>query len=91
MTSMSPSSSTTGWRRLAMVVGGTLAAYVLLFEILDGAIAGFLVWIEFLAPAAGLSGLWMVFSVPVLFFLAVFATGWISAGFRGTGVATNGE
>jgi len=71
-----------------MVVGATLVAYVLLFEILDGAIIAFLMWIEFLAPAAGLSGLWMVFSVPVLFFLAVFAAGWISAGFKGPAVGS---
>jgi hypothetical protein len=56
-----------GWRRLVA---------------LDEPITAFLVWIEFLAPAAGLSGLWLVFASPVLFILAVFACGWISAGFQ---------
>lgn len=73
---------TSGWGRLAVVVGGALGAYLLLFVVLDDAVTGFLVWIEFLAPAAGLSGLWLVFAAPVLFILAIFACGWISEGFR---------
>ena len=48
---------TSGWGRLAVVVGGALGAYLLLFVVLDDAVTGFLVWIEFLAPAAGLSGI----------------------------------
>jgi hypothetical protein len=76
----SPSS---GWRRLTVAAVGLLAAYLLLFQILDEPISTFLVWIEFLAPAAGLSGLWMVFMIPVLFFFALAAGAWIHAGFKG--------
>ena len=71
-----------GWTRLALTLGTLAAFYVLAFVIFDDGIQAFLKWIEFLAPAAGLSGLWLVFMVPVFFFMAIFAGRWIHAGFK---------
>ena len=71
-----------GWSRLGLTLGALAAFYVLAFVIFDDGIQAFLKWIEFLAPAAGLSGLWLVFMIPVFFLGAVFAGGWIHAGFK---------
>ena len=71
-----------GWSRLGLTLSALAAFYFLAFVIFDDGIQGFLKWIEFLAPAAGLSGLGLVFMVPVFFLMAVFAGGWIHAGFK---------
>jgi hypothetical protein len=71
-----------GWPRLALILGAVAVFYVLTFVIFDDSIQVFLKWIEFLAPAAGLSGLWLVFMTPVFFLGAVFVGGWIHAGFK---------
>jgi hypothetical protein len=71
-----------GYTRFALVVALLVAGYVTFFVLFTDAFPAFLKWIEFLAPAAGLSGLWVVFMIPVAFLAAVCAGGWIHAGFK---------
>jgi hypothetical protein len=71
-----------GYTRLALIAGALVAAYVTFFVLFTDAFPAFLKWIEFLAPAAGLSGLWVVFMIPVAFLATVCAGGWIIGGFK---------
>jgi hypothetical protein len=71
-----------GYTRLALVVALLLAGYVAFFVLFTEAFPTFLKWIEFLAPAAGLSGLWVVFVIPLAFLATVCAGGWVIGGFK---------
>jgi hypothetical protein len=71
-----------GYTRLALALVALAGGYVVFFVLFTDAFPRLLKWIEFLAPAAGLSGLWVIFMIPVAFLAFVFASGWIVAGFK---------
>jgi hypothetical protein len=71
-----------GLTRLALTAAALVGGYVVFFVLFTDAFPAFLKWIEFLAPAAGLSGLWVVFMIPIAFLFTVCAGGWIIGGFK---------
>jgi len=72
-----------GWSRIG-VVGVTCAGlFFLTFAGQHNMFQAMMHWVEFLSPMPGLSGLALLFLVPVFFLVATLAVSWIVLGFKG--------
>ena len=72
-----------GWPRIAVVVAACVGSALLLFGGEHNIFQAMMRWLEFISPMPGLSGLALLFLVPVFFLIANLAVSWIVLGFKG--------
>ena len=73
-----------GWSRAGVVGLSCAGLFVLMFAGENNIFRAMMRWLEFISPMPGLSGLALLFLVPVFFLVANLAVSWIVLGFRGS-------
>jgi hypothetical protein len=71
-----------GWSRVGIVGVACAGFFVLIFAGEHNIFRAMMHWLEFISPMPGLSGLALLFLVPVFFLVANVAVSWIVLGFR---------
>ena len=72
-----------GWSRTGVVGVACAGLFFLMFGVEHNIFRAMMHWVEFISPMPGLSGLALVFLVPVFFLAANLAVSWIVLGFKG--------
>jgi hypothetical protein len=72
-----------GWSRIGVVGVACAGLFFLTFGGQHNVFRNMMHWVEFLSPMPGLSGLALLFLVPVFFLVAILVVSWVVLGFRG--------
>jgi|GEM_PF-1460629 hypothetical protein len=72
-----------GWSRIGVVGVACAGLFFLTFSGQHNVFRNMMHWVEFLSPMPGLSGLALLFLVPVFFLVAILVVSWVVLGFRG--------
>lgn len=76
---------TTGWLRLILIFALVSGGYYFIFVINNAAVPELLIWVEFASGSPGLSGVFIMVTVFVLFTIGCYISNWIASGFRHAG------
>ena len=74
--------STTGWLRLISILALVSGGSYVIFALNSAAVLELLVWVEFTSGSPGLSGVFIMVSVIVVFTISCYVASWIASGFR---------
>ena len=74
--------STTGWLRLISILALVSSGSYLIFVLNSAAVLELLVWVEFTSGSPGLSGVFIMVSVIIVFTISCYVASWIASGFR---------
>jgi hypothetical protein len=74
--------STVGWLRLISTLVLASGGAYLIFVLNSAAVLELLVWVEFISGSPGLSGVFIMVSVIVIFTIGCYVANWIASGFR---------
>jgi len=72
-----------GWSRIGVVGVICAGLFFLAFGGEHNTFRAMMHWVEFISPMPGLSGLALLFLVPVFFLVATLVVSWIILGFKG--------
>lgn len=72
----------TGWLRLVSTIALVVGGYYFVFVVNNVAFQELLIWVEFTSASPGLSGVFIMVSVIVLFSIGCYIASWIASGFR---------
>jgi hypothetical protein len=73
---------TTGWLRLISIFALVSGGYYFIFVLNNADIQELLIWVEFASGSPGLSGVFIMVTVIVLFAISCYVSSWIASGFR---------
>ena len=74
--------STVGWLRLISTLALAGGGSYFMFVLNSAAVLELLVWVEFTSGSPGLSGVFIMVSVIIVFTISCYVASWIATGFR---------
>lgn len=74
--------STVGWLRLISTLALAGGGAYFMFVLNSAAVLELLVWVEFTSGSPGLSGVFIMVSVIIVFTISCYVASWIASGFR---------